>query len=332
MSVKLILAALIVYTAVLALGGILMGALLYEGDAGWFVLFLLGTAWFAAAFYAVYRGLNGTDAVRNGLQRIRDGEVSYKITECKSAFASSMAEDINAIGEGLQKAVEQSVKSERMKSELITNVSHDLKTPLTSIINYTDLLMKEKLVPEEANDYVRIIDRKSKKLRQLTADLFDISKVRSGNEEIETEQIDYKLLISQAVAELDQEIQKAGLEFVLKLPESSVEIISDGKKLSRVYENLIINAVKYSLKGTRVYIELYENGSRYTTEIKNIAGYKMDFTDDEITERFVRGDESRTGDGSGLGLAIAKSYVELLGGSFSVKTDGDLFKAIIELN
>lgn len=328
MTIKLILAALVAYTAAIAIASLFVGS--YVDDVwGWFFVIWLLTA---AAVYVVYRAISGMDAVREGLKHIRSGEILYTIPKCKSAYANSIAEDINAIGEGMQKAVEISVKSEKMKAELITNVSHDLKTPLTAIINYTDLLMKEDLIPEEANDYVRIIDQKSKKLKQLTADLFDISKVRSGNEEIETERIDYKLLISQAAAELDRDIRDAELEFVIKMPKSEVELVTDGKKLSRVYENLIINAVKYSLKGTRVYISLYKTESGYTTEIKNIAGYKMDFEDDEITERFVRGDKSRHGDGSGLGLAIAKSYVELLGGKFTVKTDGDLFKVIIELN
>ncbi len=333
MSVKLMLAAVIVYSGILTFFAAFLGAFIYEGDPPAALLMLIIiTALASGTIYAVYKSINSMDSVRKGLKRIRNGETSYKIPECKSAFAASLADDINAIGDGIEKAVEQSVKSERMKAELITNVSHDLKTPLTSIINYTDLLMNEHLMPEDANDYVKIIDKKSKKLKQLTSDLFDISKVRSGNEDVLIEKLDYKLLISQAAAELDKEMQKAELEFVIKMPKSDVRINSDGRKLSRVYENLLVNAVKYSLKGTRVYIDLYKRGSSYITEIKNIAGYKMDFADDEITERFVRGDEARTGDGSGLGLAIAKSYAELLGGDFTVKTDGDLFKAIITLN
>ena len=311
---------------------ILLGVFLYDGDAFAVLLMLIICALIALAmFSAVYKTVKGYDSIKDGLKRIKSGDISCKIELSGSAVTDNIAADINTIGEGLENAVEKSIRSERMKAELITNVSHDLKTPLTSIINYTDLLMQQKLIPEEANDYVKIIDQKSKRLKQLTADLFDVSKARSGNEELEIEKIDYKLLINQALAELEKEIKSSGLEFVVNLPDEEISIETDGKKLSRVYENLIINAVKYSLKGTRVYIDMKAENGEYITEIKNIAGYKMDFSEDEITERFVRGDSSRTGEGSGLGLAIAKSYTELLGGRFFIKTDGDLFKAVIIL-
>lgn len=316
----------------LGIFAILLGVFLYEGDAFAVLLMFLICALIALVmFSAVFKALKGYDSIKDGLKRIKSGDISCKIELSGSAVTDAIAADINTIGEGLENAVEKSVKSERMKSELITNVSHDLKTPLTSIINYTDLLMQQKLTPDEANDYVKIIDQKSKKLKQLTADLFDVSKARSGNEELKIEKIDYKLLITQTLAELEKEIKNSGLEFVVNLPENEVILETDGKKLSRVYENLIINAVKYSLKGTRVYIDMKAENGEYITEIKNIAGYKMNFSDNEITERFVRGDSSRTGEGNGLGLAIAKSYTELLGGKFYIKTDGDLFKAVVVL-
>lgn len=327
-----ILAVSVVSLGVFGIAAIFLGVFLYESDAFASLFMLIVCALIALAILAaIFKVLKGYDSIKDGLKRIKDGDIGYKIELSGSAITDAIAEDINTIGEGLEKAVEESVRSERMKAELITNVSHDLKTPLTSIINYTDLLMQQKLKPDEANDYVKIIDQKSKRLKQLTADLFDVSKARSGNEELEIEKIDYKLLITQTIAELEKEIKNSGLEFVVDLPDGKAELETDGKKLSRVYENLIINALKYSLKGTRVYIDMkLENGS-YITEIKNIAGYKMDFSDNDITERFVRGDSSRTGDGSGLGLAIVKSYVELLGGKFYIKTDGDLFKAVIIL-
>lgn len=330
MSHMMLLAAAAVFMVITVLFSWLTGALLYEGDSMSIVMLLICVALIGVPVVLIFKTLKGYNAIHEGLRRLREGDTLYKIPMTGSFITNAVSEDINAIGEGLSKAVEKSVRSERMKAELITNVSHDLKTPLTSIINYTDLLMQEKLVPEEANDYVKIIDQKSKKLKQLTTDLFEVSKVRSGNEELELESIDYKLLISQAEAELDSEIKKSGLEFVLNLPSEDITVMADGKKLSRVYENLITNAIKYSLKGTRVYINMKVTDGVYRTEIKNIAGYRMDFDDEEITERFVRGDSSRTGDGSGLGLAIAKSYVELMGGKFYIKTDGDLFKAVVE--
>ena len=330
MSHMMLLAAAAVFMVITVLFSWLTGALLYEGDSMSLVMLLICVALIGVPVVLILKTLKGYNAIHEGLRRLREGDTLYKIPMTGSFITNAVSEDINAIGEGLSKAVEKSVRSERMKAELITNVSHDLKTPLTSIINYTDLLMQEKLVPEEANDYVKIIDQKSKKLKQLTTDLFEVSKVRSGNEELELESIDYKLLISQAEAELDSEIKKSGLEFVLNLPSEDITVMADGKKLSRVYENLITNAIKYSLKGTRVYIDMKVTDGVYRTEIKNIAGYRMDFDDEEITERFVRGDSSRTGDGSGLGLAIARSYVELMGGKFYIKTDGDLFKAVVE--
>ena len=331
MSYMMLLAAAAGFMIITVLFSWLTGALLYEGDAMSLIMLLICIVLIGVPVMLIFKTLKGYNEIRDGLRRLRDGDTMHKIPVTGSFITNAVSEDINTIGDGLTKAVEKSVRLERMKAELITNVSHDLKTPLTSIINYTDLLMQEKLVPEEANDYVKIIDQKSKKLKQLTSDLFEVSKVRSGNEELELESIDYKLLITQAEAELDSEIKKSGLEFVLNLPSEEISVIADGKKLSRVYENLITNAIKYSLKGTRVYIDMKVTDGVYRTEIKNIAGYRMDFDDEEITERFVRGDSSRTGDGSGLGLAIARSYVELMGGKFYIKTDGDLFKAVVEL-
>lgn len=329
--------ALIMVTALVALFALIfvsafLGAFIYESDEYGILLTLLLCAVIVAAIaVAVFKAVEGYDGIRKGLSKIKNGEVNYKIDIKGGIITLPIAEDINTIGEGFEKAVKNSVKAESMKAELITNVSHDLKTPLTSIINYTELLAKEKLIPEEANDYVKIIEKKSRKLKQLTSDLFDISKVSSGNEEINWGKIDYKLLITQAVAELDKEIDSSGLDFILKFPDEDIYIEADGKKLSRVYENLIINAVKYSLKGTRVYIELMRREDQAVAEIKNISAEKLEFDENEITERFVRGDKSRSGDGNGLGLAIAKSYVELMNGDFKVKTDGDMFKVILKM-
>lgn len=323
-SGKRIIIALVLYSLTLIILALIAGA------GGWFA-FMLAIAATALGAYLILKYLNGFENLRQGIKRIRGGDLGYRITGCPDGFLSEVADDVNEIGDGLRKSVETAVKSERMKSELITNVSHDLKTPLTSIINYADLLSKEKLTPAEANDYVKIICQKSARLKNLTSDLFDISKAQSGAEKVELEDIDVKLLLKQSLAELDSEIKKSGLEFVLNMPEYDLETSADGKKLSRAFDNLISNAVKYSMKGTRVYITQAIDERGLVTEFKNISASPMNFSEEEITERFVRGDKSRSGEGSGLGLAIAKSYVELMGGRLEIKTDGDLFKASVIL-
>ena len=220
------------------------------------------------------------------------------------------------------------LKAERLKTELITNVSHDLKTPLTSIISYTELLSGLDDLSEEAKDYVRIIEKKSQRLKTLTQDLFDISKAQSGNENVVLEKIDVSLLINQSLGEYDNEINKSGLTFCVNA-EKDLYILSDGRKMSRVIGNLINNILKYTMKNTRVFISAFSKDNEIIMEFKNIASYPMEFSAEEIVGRFVRGDESRTKEGNGLGLAIVKSYTELSGGNFRVVLDGDMFKAII---
>ena len=286
----------------------------------------------ATGVLAVYtkRAVTDYEALITGIDKIRSGDMTAKIEGVTDEFLLPVAEGINSLGEGIGKAVDEKVKSERMKSELITNVSHDLKTPLTSIINYSDLLVKEELTPAEANDYASIISLKAEKLKKLTQDLFEISKVQSGNDVAVTEKLNLSTLIAQAMAEEESENEKSGLEFIISVPDK-ISVLCDGKKMSRVFSNLIVNARLYSLSGTRVYIEAEEETDGVLISFKNIASYKMNFKDDEITERFTRGDEARSSDGSGLGLSIAKSFTEACGGSFSVKTDGDLFKAAVRL-
>jgi signal transduction histidine kinase len=280
-----------------------------------------------SSYVFIKREVNSFVELKTGVEKIRQGDLEYRIENIQSGMFSQIAEDVNYIGEGLEKSLDDKVRAERMKSELITNVSHDLKTPLTSIISYTELLSKMELTPEEANDYVKIIGKKSERLKNLTADLFDYSKVQSGNADIVKEKIDLSLLVRQCLAENEEAIKESGLTFVTDMPESEITL-GDGKKLSRVLENLIGNALKYSLSGTRVYVSV----NKGKIEVKNVANYVMTFDENEITERFVRGDDARSGEGSGLGLAIAKSYVEAMGGEFFVKRDGDLFKAVINID
>lgn len=312
----LIAGAILLYTFILTI-------LAASHELGLLLVFIL-----IAAVFTIKK-LDSANNIINGIFELKNGNTDYRIEDCSDKLFRPISEAINTIGDGINKAVEEKTKSERMKSELITNVSHDLKTPLTSIINYTDLLSQMNLTPDEANDYVKIIGQKAERLKCLTNDLFDISKVQSGSEKINLERIDIALLAKQTIGELDETIKKSGLEFELDFPESEVFIMADGKKISRVMENLIINASKYSMKGTRVYAVLKTYDDNIVIEIKNIASYKMNFDGNDITERFVRGDKSRSTDGSGLGLAIAKSYTEACGGIFKITVDGDLFKATL---
>ena len=298
----------------------------FTPDAPIFLLFAIVI--FAAAVYALIKRAKDMDEIRKGTKEIKGGKLSYKIAAPHSADLKELADDINHIAKGLDESVAAKLKAEKLKTELITNVSHDLKTPLTSIISYTELLSKVEDLPEEASDYIAIIASKSDKLKRLTQDLFDISKVQSGNENINFERLDAALLIEQSLAEYEKEINSSGLDFVVNL-EKDVYISADGKKMSRAVGNLIGNILKYSMSGTRVFILLRANEGKAWMEFKNIASYYMDFDPEEIVGRFVRGDESRSSEGSGLGLAIAKSYVEACKGSFELNIDGDLFKITI---
>ena len=299
----------------------------FAGVGGSFFAFVLGVGWFLAAGYFLIRRIDGFDRIVAALQRMRGGDLSIRLTDMPEGVFAAMAEDLGSLGDGMQAALQNEVRAERMKSELITNVSHDLKTPLTSILSYSDLLSQLELTPEEANDYAKIIYQKSLRLKNLTSDLFDISKVQSGVEQMVCERLDAATLVRQALAE--QEAQNSGLVLKVTLPERELPIWADGRKMSRVLENLIGNCVKYAMKGTRVFVSLDERDGKAVFEVKNTANYEMDFVADEITERFVRGDAARSTEGSGLGLAIAKSYTEACGGMFEVEVDGDQFKVRI---
>ena len=299
----------------------------FAGVGGSFFAFVLGVGWFLAAGYFLIRRIDGFDRIVAALQRMRGGDLSFRLTDMPEGVFAAMAEDLGSLGDGMQAALQNEVRAERMKSELITNVSHDLKTPLTSILSYSDLLSQLELTPEEANDYAKIIHQKSLRLKNLTSDLFDISKVQSGVEQMVCERLDAVTLVRQALAE--QEAQNSGLVLKVTLPERELPIWADGRKMSRVLENLIGNCVKYAMKGTRVFVSLDERDGKAVFEVKNTANYEMDFAADEITERFVRGDAARSTEGSGLGLAIAKSYTEACGGIFEVEVDGDQFKVRI---
>ena len=233
------------------------------------------------------------------------------------------------INKGFNESLEEQMKSERMKIELITNVSHDLKTPLTSIISYVDLLSKETDLSETAKDYIKILDEKSDRLKNIVSDLFDLAKSNSGDINLNLETIDLRMLIEQTLGDMEDSMEDLGHQIKMELPDTPIEIVSDGNKLYRVIQNVLDNAFKYSLKGTRIFIEIEEKNDMGIVTIKNTSSYEIDFTADEILQRFNRGDKARTADGSGLGLSIAESFTQVSGGKFKVEIDGDLFKVII---
>lgn len=241
------------------------------------------------------------------------------------------AKNLNNLREGVRVSMTEQAKSERLKTELITNVSHDLRTPLTSIITYTDLLKDETITPEERAKYVDILDKKSQRLKTLIEDLFEVSKMASGNLELHKQRVDLTQLLQQALAEHAEEISNSGLDFRTSFPEDMLIAYVDGQRWWRVLDNLIVNAIKYSLPGTRVYVTLRKVGESAEFVVKNITKYELGENVDELFERFKRSDTSRHTDGSGLGLAIAQSIVDMHGGKMIIDLDGDLFKVTVSV-
>lgn len=264
------------------------------------------------------------------VEMMRKGNMNVSI-KCTNSELEELGENINHLKQGMEKAINESIKAERLKTDLITNVSHDLKTPLTSIINYTDLLKKEKIENENAKKYIDILEKKSKKLKILTEDLIEVSKISSGNETVALEKIDFKELVLQANGEFAEKFEEKNLEVISNLPKEAVIVDLDGKKIWRVLENLYQNVYKYSLENTRVYVDLIVNDHIVFT-IKNISKEKLNIPPDELMERFIRGDSSRHTGGNGLGLSIAKDLSKLNGGTLSIQIDGDLFVAKINLD
>ena len=239
------------------------------------------------------------------------------------------AEDLNHIREGINAAVNERMKSEHFKSELITNVSHDIKTPLTSIVNYVDLLAKEELPDEKTREYVAVLSRQSARLKKLLDDLIEASKASTGALTVVPERLDLAVLLDQCVGEYGERLGKAGLELVMLKPQEPLAVMADGRHMWRVFDNLLGNIVKYALPGTRVYLRLEREGDAACVSFRNISREALDRSAEELMERFVRGDDARSTEGSGLGLAIARSLTQLQGGEMELSVDGDLFKVVL---
>ncbi|MBO0553225.1 HAMP domain-containing histidine kinase [Clostridium botulinum] len=327
---KLKLVSIITFSALLGAFILLLLLLGFHNILNAFIIIIL--LYIILLIRYLFKKADYLNEILKATEEITCGNLDYIIKENKGGVLGKIAHNINNMKEGYKKSLEEQVKSERLKTELITNVSHDLKTPLTSIINYIDLLKKEDLSKYEISGYISVLDRKSKRLKALIEDLFEASKMSSGSVELNIEKIDITALLKQSIAEFEEKIKNSSLKLKFKYNDKKIYANLDGKKTWRVFENLINNIIKYSQPNTRVYIDLIETDTKIIITMKNISHYEMDFTSDEIFERFKRGDKARNTEGSGLGLAIAKSIVELQGGNLNINIDGDLFKVIIEFN
>jgi len=306
-------------------------ALIAESDSFLSAICLIYiVAYLLFIYFFVYKRVMYFNNLVKASNSIAAGNFDLVIEEKGKDQIRVLARNFNNIKNGYKRSMDEQIKSERLKTELITNVSHDLKTPLTSIINYVDLLKSKELSQEEKDSYIEILDRKSQRLKVLIEDLFEASKMSSGAVNLEREQVDIAAILRQTLGELDEKINQSSLIFRVNIPTEKIYLYLDGKKTWRVFENLINNALKYSQPNTRVYIDLVELESNVLFTIKNVANYEMDFDPEEIFERFKRGDKSRNTEGSGLGLAIAKSIVELQDGRMHIEIDGDLFKVVVE--
>ena len=266
-------------------------------------------------------------------QRIAKGELDCKVdtSKLRGPFKEH-GEDLNSITDGMNRAVGERMKSERFRTELITNVSHDIKTPLTSIINYVDLLEKEQPENEKMREYLEVLDRQSAKLKKLIDDLLEASKASSGSLSVNLTECELGILLDQMAGEYSEKLSAAGLELILTKPEESVKIMADGRHMWRIFDNLLNNICKYAQRGTRVYLDLTADALKAAVTFRNISATRLNISGDELTERFVRGDSSRNTEGSGLGLSIAQSLAQLQKGALDITVDGDLFKVVLRFD
>ncbi len=305
--------------------GILTLMFRYYNDALFFVLFLA-----AILFMITYIYLAN---LKSSIKKISEGDFDYKTdTKYMVLDFKEMAENLNKINEGLEEATQKKIKSERLKTELITNVSHDIKTPLTSIINYVDLIKKQNIQDDTVNEYIEVLDRQSQKLKRLIVDLVDASKINSGNVDAELENISISVVLEQIEGEYKEKLQKQNLELISSYPLENINVLLDSKHLNRIIDNLMGNILKYSLNGTRVYLEVKNYENTASIILKNTSKQMLNISADELMQRFVRGDESRNTEGNGLGLSIAESLMNVQGGKLEITVDGDLFKVEIIFN
>jgi signal transduction histidine kinase len=292
------------------------------GNVGFFLMFVLDMV----VLLYFLRDMAGKQSIYEGIHQISKGDLTYKIdTSSLQGETCEMAKAVNEMGDGLQQAVDSIVKNERLKAELITNVSHDIKTPLTSIVNYVDLLKRENIQGERVQQYLEVLDQKSQRLRQLTEDLVEASKITSGNIELHLMKLSLQSMWQQAYGEFQERFEEHGLILVCTLDKEPVHIMADGRQLWRILENLLGNICKYAMENTRVYVELYREDRTAYLSLQNTAREHLTADGEELTGRFVRGDKSRNTEGSGLGLSIAQSLVQLHGGTFQVTVEGDIF-------
>ena len=299
---------------------------------------ILSATWFGiipvlvCVFIFVPKWVNKYIALRKGIEEIAEGNIDYKIEVTDDGELDRLSERVNEISEAVSLAVDEELKSRQMKVDLISNVSHDLRTPLTSMITYIDLLKSEGLGSENAPEYLRIIDEKTVRLKKLTDDLFEAAKASSGAIPVNLEKIEMISIVNQALAEVGEKLDATGLQILFDRKPEKAEVMADGQLLWRVIENLLTNAAKYAMPSSRVYIDIFEEEEgRVRLEIKNVSREPLNISADELTERFTRGDRSRNTEGSGLGLSIAKDLTGLMGGEFKIYIDGDLFKAAVIL-
>ena len=269
------------------------------------------------------------DSILHATKQMADGDLKISLEEDLGMFAT-IGDSLQEVQQGFEKAVLEEAKSQNMKTELITNVSHDLKTPLTAIITYVDLLKKDDITEEERKSYITTLDQKSQRLKILIEDLFEVSKAHSGSVTMNFMDVDVVNLLKQVRSEMDEQIKGSELQFRWSLPEEKIILSLDGQRTYRVFENLMNNILKYAMPHSRVYIDMDSSQTEVKIVFRNVSAMELDYDADRLTDRFVRGDSARNSEGSGLGLAIVKSFVELQNGTFHVEVDGDLFKAVIQ--
>ncbi len=264
------------------------------------------------------------------IERISNGELTATTDISKESAYYEYSQKLTNIGQGMEKALETQMKGERMKIDLITNVSHDLKTPLTSIIGYVDLLSRDQTLSAESRDYVTILINKTERLKSIISDLFELAKATSGDAKVDLEEMDMKRLVEQTLGDMADQIEESGFAIRYQCEATHTRFIGDSSRMYRVVQNVIENALKYSLKGTRIFLRITEADQNIKLEVINTASYEMNFTEEEIMERFARAEKSRTSEGNGLGLSIADSFTKNCGGEFSIRIDGDQFLVTIQ--